>query len=689
MADSERDSQLQQDYQKAKVQFIKSVLTEIENLIPNWVSRLTPIREPVAPKTIPKPNEHVMRELQAKIVEEIKGMQGIREENISKKKLTLPLAERSRILCHQIEEFVKYSSQKFQSAPEAIKEMIMRNYLKGIKDLTFINLTIQQCKPAGMFSCSEDRLKIHVKKFEDQTDFLEKTIELYTNYIKEAEFPSIVLPGILELVEEPLPVVQQPEMDLNRFKKECITSIRKLIDEKWPKQISWEREVIKEDLTIKKDTPDTKTNEDPKKDFYLEGLNYYYGNGVQQNYLKAIESLKQDEGGWRNLELDGKTSVLLGQMYLEGKGVDIDEEMAERQFNKVEKVNLDANYWLGYMYNKRYLSTAGDEGKKDSHLLKAMRYYERAAAHKHLEALCELAYIHESHGKTAEARQLLEQAAAEGHAKAMNNLGVMYLKDMIPETNLNDNDLRAFQLFKRAAQQGFVAAETNLGQMYLEGRGVPADYSVACELFRRAADKSHPEAYFFLGLLKYRNGFLQSDHQSYEEANFYFRLASAHNPNHSFCNYYLGSMDENGVLGKKDLGAARAHYEKAALDPTNDKALFKLGQFHLNGQGGYTIDKSKAISYFTKSASLGNTEAQIHLGKNAEADQNFALAYQFYTEAGRRGEAKGLYLLGELLKNPRASHLDKRAPESYQAEAERKGYKASQFVADSIIAKFR
>jgi uncharacterized protein len=72
----------------------------------------------------------------------------------------------------------------------------------------------------------------------------------------------------------------------------------------------------------------------------------------------------------------------------------------------------------------------------------------------------------------AEARKWYEKAARQGHAEALNELGLMYL---LGGMGVPVDYAEAAKLFRKAADQGFAGAQNNLGMMYARGAGVPQD----------------------------------------------------------------------------------------------------------------------------------------------------------------------------------------------------------------------
>ena len=80
--------------------------------------------------------------------------------------------------------------------------------------------------------------------------------------------------------------------------------------------------------------------------------------------------------------------------------------------------------------------------------------------------------------------------AQQGHARAQNNLGVMYSQGQ----GTVKNQKMAIRLYRLAAAQQDADAENNLGWMYENGQGVARDENKAVNWYRLAAEQGDTEA---------------------------------------------------------------------------------------------------------------------------------------------------------------------------------------------------
>lgn len=93
-------------------------------------------------------------------------------------------------------------------------------------------------------------------------------------------------------------------------------------------------------------------------------------------------------------------------------------------------------------------------------------------------------------GDYANELEILRPLAAQGHATAQFNLGVMY--DF--GRGVTQDYAQAVQWYRLAAAQGHAAAQFNLGGMYLDGQGVAQDYVRAYMWFALAAGAGYAGA---------------------------------------------------------------------------------------------------------------------------------------------------------------------------------------------------
>jgi len=149
----------------------------------------------------------------------------------------------------------------------------------------------------------------------------------------------------------------------------------------------------------------------------------------------------------------------------------------------------EAEFLMGYLF-----FTSAEVTKDES-----QAWLERAAAKDHPEALYHLSGLgqqidfgppeDETHGR------LLIRAAELGLPQAQRDLGCFYA---IGEGGFQQDQVLGRLWYGRAAAQGHADAQYNFGLMLLEGAGGPAEPDTGMEWVRRAAKQGDAAAIHFL-----------------------------------------------------------------------------------------------------------------------------------------------------------------------------------------------
>jgi TPR repeat protein len=185
----------------------------------------------------------------------------------------------------------------------------------------------------------------------------------------------------------------------------------------------------------------------------------------------AIKLLEQKSYGEARTILDPLANAedvramsLMGQMMLNGMGVDADPAAA-----------------------KAWYSKAADKGDVISQIA--------------------LADILLGEQKIADAAPILAKAAESGNAEAQFRLGMIYAGRYGGEPEWPN----AAKWLQKSAEQKHVEAEYNLGLLYLDGNGVDKNPVTAADWLSRAAVKGSPEAALEYGVLVMRGDGVQRD----------------------------------------------------------------------------------------------------------------------------------------------------------------------------------
>ena len=163
---------------------------------------------------------------------------------------------------------------------------------------------------------------------------------------------------------------------------------------------------------------------------------------------------------------DSNAQYIVGLMYFNGEGVEINFHNALQWFQKASKQeNVKAQYAVGVMYYN------GNGVTKD--LAKAEEWFQKAAEQDYANAQYNIGEMHyNGEGVTkdfAEAMKWFQKAAEQGNPNAQYNIGVMYYRG---ESIKKDYDIAA-EWFQKAADQGFAKAEEVLNVINKEAGVIP------------------------------------------------------------------------------------------------------------------------------------------------------------------------------------------------------------------------
>jgi TPR repeat protein len=207
---------------------------------------------------------------------------------------------------------------------------------------------------------------------------------------------------------------------------------------------------------------------------YNLGSIHEFGNGVAVDDTEAVRwyRLAAEQGN-----VDGE--LRLGEHYLLGQGV--------------EKDLAEAYLWLG---------RAADQNDGE-----ARRWIDKIAADagilvkKHdAETMLEVANLARMRFDENTSQVIYHELAQRGNADAQNEIGFGLLK-----SGLATNHREALEWFQKAAANDHAPAQNNLGMMYKDGMSVEQDYQSAMQWFRKSAQQNYPRALVNIAFL-YVNG---------------------------------------------------------------------------------------------------------------------------------------------------------------------------------------
>ena len=217
---------------------------------------------------------------------------------------------------------------------------------------------------------------------------------------------------------------------------------------------------------------------------------------------------------------DSRAQYNLGVMYVNGKGIVQDDELAVYWWTKAaEQSDADAQFSLGRMYSMESRAVA-------QNYVQAVYWYEKAALQGHVKAEFKLGVMYEA-GEgffTQDYKQAViwyTRAAEQGYADAQNYLGVKFLNGQ----GVAKDGRQALLWFHKAAEQGDTNGLNWLGYLYYFGQGAAQDYKLAAYWYSKAAALESSFAQDRLGMM-YADG--KGVTQDFVQAHMWWNLAASH-----------------------------------------------------------------------------------------------------------------------------------------------------------------
>ena len=228
---------------------------------------------------------------------------------------------------------------------------------------------------------------------------------------------------------------------------------------------------------------------------YSIGYMYDYGEGVEQDYSKALE--------WYNKAANAGNSAAInniGYMYEFSEGVEQDYSKALEWYNKAVNAG-NAAAWYNKAVNAGNAAAMNNIGRMyefgkgvEQDYTKALEWYNKAANAGNATAMYNIGYMYDcGEGVEQDYSKALEwynKAANAGNTAAMNNIGYMYDYGKGVEQDCS----KALEWLKKAADAGNSAAMYNIGYMYECGKGVEQDYTKALEWYTRSYNSGYKDA---------------------------------------------------------------------------------------------------------------------------------------------------------------------------------------------------
>ncbi|KAI8373152.1 uncharacterized protein BYT42DRAFT_501032 [Radiomyces spectabilis] len=174
----------------------------------------------------------------------------------------------------------------------------------------------------------------------------------------------------------------------------------------------------------------------------------------------------------------------------------------------------------------------------------------------------------------------------------------------------------------------------------------------AQKILKQLSLRGHGDAQYYLANL-YALGILHRSHKSqFDKAFPLFVQAAKHH--HADAAYRVGKCYEDGLGTRKDKSKAVQYYKKAAT-LNHPGAMYRLGLAEIHGELGMAENLRDGHKWLKRSAEIANAEyphalhelAMLHEKGNAVIFIDEAYAHSLYTDAAELGYAPSAYRLGE------------------------------------------
>jgi TPR repeat protein len=210
--------------------------------------------------------------------------------------------------------------------------------------------------------------------------------------------------------------------------------------------------------------------------------------------------------------------------------------------------------------------------------------------------------------------------------------------------------------------------------LYEEGRGIEQDYAMAAEMYQKATEEEHEDAFYQLGqLYQYGNG-VQLDYS--ESYHFYKKAADMGHV--KACKILNISLDSR-LNSNKDTELSSQEWQDSLLirkhvaEHGDTEVQFKVGfdYEHVGSEPNYV----EAYKWYSMAAKSSHQKALYHIGllyeKGFGVSQDYHKAIRLYDQASQQNNDDALYRLGVAYHYGKGVEIDsKKAVEYFKYAAE-------------------
>ena len=396
---------------------------------------------------------------------------------------------------------------------------------------------------------------------------------------------------------------------------------------------------------------------------------YEKGQGVEQDYLKAIEWYER-----ASRANDSEAMNKIGRFYEQGIGVEKNYDKAIEWYEKASFAGCAfSDYLIGNVLLKNpsqdnirkaleyFESAVKKEGISD-----ALRVMEDLARNGNIDAIKRVGILYASGKGVSKNRETaidwLSKAAELKDSQAMYLIGAIYEEV--------DNLGKAFEWYLKAANANFLDATYVVATMYKEGRGTKKNDKQALKWYLKAANANFLDAtYVVATMYEEGRGTKKDINQAFK---WYLRAAQDDDSN---AIPKVAVMYEEGRGTKKDIKQAFKWYLEAAQND-DSYAISKVAVMYEEGRGT-TKDDQQAFKWYLKAAQNDDSYAipkvavMYEEGRGTIKDDQ--QAFKWYLRLAQSGDNGAMFKIAAMYEEGRGTAKnDKQAFEWYLLALDKK-----------------
>ncbi len=360
---------------------------------------------------------------------------------------------------------------------------------------------------------------------------------------------------------------------------------------------------------------------------YLNEAVSWYGKDSTKFKLETLKTFNEGYKSFLNAEYSRAFEILnfsaqrglpdahyfIAELYFNGIGTAKDSKKGKEHIEYAVKGGFKMALWrFGYFYTKG-IDVEVDKVKAEKYYFDAISAIKPIAEAGEPEAMANLGSFYSLGLGVATNEKLAFEwylkASEKGYAFAMQNLANKYRYGNGVDRNVDE----ALKWYRRSAEMGNPASQYTLADILFDGYITTQNETEGLDWLRKAADQNYAEALNRLGVFHYRGKYVQQD---YAKAFEYQRKAVDFDNDNITAINNIAYLYRYGEGVSKNYVEAIRYYQLAADKDEDVRAsnLCKIGMMYYEGGYGISKDTEKAKEFFTKSAELGDSDAQFNIG---------------------------------------------------------------------------